>query len=72
MAATGIFRNRRHREPVMGQVVPPPRPTVWAFVLGFLYLALPLLVVLSLADILLYLLFENLFGMCYGIACFWQ
>jgi hypothetical protein len=47
----------------------PPRPTAWAALYALVWLGLPVLVVLLVADLLLYLAFTRLLSRCYGIAC---
>jgi hypothetical protein len=62
------FRSRSPR-PVAGWHLPPPRPTRHAYVVALRYIALPLLVLLLLADLALYLLFAVVLGRCYGVFC---
>ena len=48
---------------------PSPRLTGRAYRLLITHAILPFLAVLSVADVLLYLLFRYGFGMCYGVWC---
>ena len=48
---------------------PAPRLTRWGVLAILVYLGLPLLAVLALADLLLYLAFTRLLGRCYGLLC---
>ena len=59
----------RSASQVAGHTLPPPRPTGWAVLYALLYLGLPLLALLLLADLALYLGFTRLLGRCYGLAC---
>lgn len=52
-----------------GYRLPPPRPTRHALRLVILWFALFLVGLLALLDLLLYLLFTRVFGVCYGIFC---
>jgi hypothetical protein len=62
---------RRPRRPgtVAGHHLPPPRPTRHALRYVLLWFGLPLVTLLALLDLLLYLLFTRVFGVCYGIFC---
>ncbi|GBD42842.1 hypothetical protein HRbin40_00298 [bacterium HR40] len=62
---------RRRRKPsVGGHYLPPPRPTGWAVAIVLLGFGLPVVGVLAVLDLLLYLLFTRVFGLCYGLSCF--
>ncbi|MCB2055136.1 MAG: hypothetical protein KDE35_12955 [Geminicoccaceae bacterium] len=54
---------------VAGVSAPTPRPTRWALIYALVYLGLPLVAVLGLADLLLYLFFTHVLGRCYGLFC---
>lgn len=54
---------------VGGHHLPPPRPTAWAALYFLLYVGVPLVGLLLLADLALFLVFTKLLGRCYGIAC---
>lgn len=56
-------------EKIRSQFAPSPRLTRWGVLAIFVYLGLPLLAVLALADLLLYLAFTRLLGRCYGLLC---
>lgn len=60
------------RRAINGHVLPPPRPTKWAVWYALLYLGVPFLLFLALADFVLWLLFTKLLGRCYGIFCFFE
>lgn len=66
--AKALLRRRRP-ETVAGHRLPPPRPTRHALRLVLLWFALPVVGLLALLDLLLYLLFTRVFGVCYGIFC---
>lgn len=55
---------QQHRRPIPG-----PRLTAWGALMIVVWLGLPLLAVLALADLILYLLFELVLGRCYGLGC---
>jgi len=54
----------------MGVIAPTPRPTRRAFLYAVAFFGAPLVGLLALFDIVLYFLFQRLFGICYGISCF--
>jgi hypothetical protein len=54
---------------IRGYHAPGPRLTRWGALAIVLYLGLPLLAVLALADLALYLVFTGLLGRCYGLLC---
>jgi hypothetical protein len=54
---------------VRSQEVPGPRLTAWGALMIVVWLGLPLLAVLALLDALLYLVFAQLLGRCYGLGC---
>lgn len=56
---------------IRGHALPAPHLTRWGVLAILLGLGLPLLAVLSLADLLLYLVFTRLLGRCYGLLCWW-
>lgn len=64
----GPFRFRRART-VRGHHLPPPRPTVWALWYALVWFGLPLVAVLALLDLVLWWLFTEVLGLCYGIFC---
>jgi hypothetical protein len=43
--------------------------TAWAAVYVLVFFVIPVLAVTFVLDVLLYLLFERVFGICYGIFC---
>ena len=55
--------------PVPGRHLPPPRPTLWAALYALLFLGVPLVGLLLLADLVLYLVFTGWLGRCYGLLC---
>jgi hypothetical protein len=61
----------RNRQPprVAGWHLPAPRPTRAVYILALRHVALPLLLLLLLADLVLYLLFAGVLGRCYGVLC---
>jgi hypothetical protein len=56
---------------IRGLSVPAPRLTVWGVLAIVLGLGVPLLALLTLADLVLYLVFTRLLGRCYGLLCWW-
>jgi hypothetical protein len=69
MSGARQLRKLRSADRVAGHRLPPPRPTGWAALYALVWLGLPVLVLLLVADLLLYLAFTGLLGRCYGIAC---
>ncbi len=67
-----MFRLRRSPERVHGYVIPAPRLTRRALVYFLGYVAAPVLLVLLALDILLYVVFRDVFGICYGVLCWVQ
>ncbi len=57
---------------VHGYVVPPRRFTGWAVIYFLLFFCLPLLGLCVLLDFLLYLVFTEIFGVCYAVFCLLQ
>ena len=57
---------------IHGHVVPPRRFTVWAVVYFLFFFCLPLLALCLLLDFLLYLVFTEVFGVCYAMFCLLQ
>ena len=60
---------RKKAQEVMGKTLPSPALTRTGLRLLLQYIALPMLVVLTLADLGLFLLFKFAFGQCYGVWC---
>ena len=58
-----------NRRAIHGHILPPPRPTARAILYALLYLGLPIVGVLALLDLLLWWVFSELLGRCYGIFC---
>jgi hypothetical protein len=56
---------RRKIETVKGHRLPTPHLTGW----GYLYVLLPVFVILAVLDALLYLIFRYGFDSCYGLWC---
>jgi hypothetical protein len=54
---------------IRGRIAPAPRLTGWGALAILLWLGLPLIAALALADLALYLLFTQLLGRCYGLLC---
>lgn len=57
-------------DPAPRDAIPAPRPTPWAAVYAALYIGVPAIAALGLADLILYLVFRYGFDRCYGIGCF--
>ena len=55
--------------PVFGIELPRRRFTRWAALYFILYFCLPLLVLCLGLDVLLYLVYRELFDTCYGVLC---
>ncbi len=58
-----------HPDSVLGHVIPRRRFTRWALYYVLLYLCLPLLALGLITDLVLYTLFNALFGKCYALFC---
>ena len=69
MVRLSQLRKSGSADRVAGHRLPPPRPTGWAVLYALVWVGLPLLALLLVADLLLYLSFTCLLGWCYGIAC---
>jgi hypothetical protein len=54
---------------IRNQFAQAPRLTPWGVLAILVYLGLPLLAALALADLVLYLAFTRLLGRCYGLFC---
>jgi hypothetical protein len=59
-------------ERIHGLVIPAPRFTRWALVYFLKYVLAPGLLILLGLDIVLYVVFRDWLGACYGILCFLQ
>lgn len=57
------------RSRIRGHDVPAPRLTRWGALAIALYLGLPVLGILALADLALYVVFTRLLRRCYGLLC---
>ncbi len=55
---------------VRGVVLPGPRFTKWAWFYMALYVFLPVIGAALLLDVILYFVFREIFGACYGVLCF--
>ncbi len=60
----------RGPEPVHGYVIPAPRLTRHALRRFLLWALLPFLLLCLAGDLLLYWLFREFLGRCYGLLCF--
>lgn len=67
-----MFRLRRIPERVHGHVIPAPRLTRHALRRFVVWIALPILLLLLLLDVALYVVFRDVFGVCYGVLCWMQ
>ena len=67
-----MFRLRRSPGRVHGHVIPPPRLTRRALAYFLGYVAAPALLVLLALDVALYVVFRDVFGICYGVLCWLQ
>ena len=67
-----MFRLRRTPERVHGHVIPAPRLTRRALAYFLAYVAAPVLLLLLALDVVLYVVFRDLFGICYGVLCWMQ
>ncbi|MCB1835531.1 MAG: hypothetical protein KDH19_19130 [Geminicoccaceae bacterium] len=52
-----------------GSVAATPRPTGRAWILVMIFLGLPFIAALALADVALWLFFKHVLASCYGIFC---
>lgn len=64
-----MFMKRTKVKTISGWRIAPPRLTVWAYIMAFKYVFLPLLAALALLDILFYVFFREVLGSCYGVMC---
>lgn len=64
-----LQRRSAARGTVAGHHLPPARPTRWAAIHALVWLGLPLVLLLLVADVALYLVVTRLLGRCYGILC---
>jgi hypothetical protein len=64
-----MIKKRQKLETVMGWKIAPPKLTIWAYLYGLLYFALPFLSTMLLLDIIFYLFFGEVFDACYGVMC---
>lgn len=53
-----------------GQRIAPPRATFGAAVIVLKYIALPVLLGLTLLDVAMYFFFQHVLERCYGILCY--
>ena len=53
----------------MGHEITAPKPTKWAFFYILKYIGLPVCMILTGLDILLYFIFKYAFNSCYGLFC---
>lgn len=60
---------RKKDTAVRGVDLPGPRFTGWAWAYLGLYVALPILTLGLLLDVVLFLLADRLFGVCYALLC---
>ena len=61
----GMPTSKPHRRVAPGG----PRLTAWGALMIVAWLGLPLLAALALLDLVLYLVFTQALGRCYGLAC---
>jgi len=54
---------------VRGLDLPGPRLTGWAWAYLAAYVAVPIMTLALLLDLLLYLIADRLFGVCYAVLC---
>jgi len=64
-----MFGRKKTRPNVMGYEIPAPKPTKWALYYILKYIALPICLILTGMDIILYLFFKYIFDSCYGVFC---
>ncbi|UTW55373.1 hypothetical protein [Kordiimonas sp. SCSIO 12610] len=67
-----MLKKRQKLEAVMGWKIAPPRLTIWAYLYGLMYLALPFLLAMLALDIIFYTLFREVWGACYGVMCLFE
>lgn len=63
-----VFRFRQPA-PIHGIVVPPRRFTRWAAIYFLAFFCLPVLAFCLAVDVLLHLLFTEVFDTCYAVLC---
>ena len=64
-----MFGRKKLIQNVMGHEITAPKPTRWAFYYILKYIGLPLCLILTGLDIILYFIFKYAFDSCYGIFC---
>ncbi len=64
-----LHLRRKRDAAVRGVDLPGPRLTRWAWIYLGLYVALPILALGFLMDLILYLLADRVFGVCYAVLC---
>lgn len=67
-----MFGRKKTKQDVMGEIIPSPKPTKWAFYYILLYGALPLSGFLLALDIIFYFIFKYGLERCYGILCYFE
>ncbi|VAV98822.1 hypothetical protein MNBD_ALPHA01-150 [hydrothermal vent metagenome] len=64
-----MFGRKKAKQNVMGHEILAPKPTRWAYLYILKYIALPIGMVLTGMDIILYFIFKYAFNSCYGVFC---
>jgi len=64
-----MFGRKKTGQAVMGYEISAPKPTKWAYYYILKYIALPIGLILTGMDIILYFFFKYVFDSCYGVFC---
>jgi hypothetical protein len=65
-----MARVRHNRKATLqGVNMPGPRMTAWAWGYLAVYIALPVLTLALLLDLVMYFIFDRVFGVCYALLC---
>lgn len=64
-----MFGRKKNTQSVMGHEIAAPKPTKWAFFYILKYIGLPICLILTILDILLFFVFKYAFNSCYGFFC---
>lgn len=64
-----MFGRKKFTRNVMGHTLPAPKPTRWAFYYILRYIGLPICLILTGLDMMLFFIFKYVFNSCYGFFC---
>lgn len=64
-----MFGRKKFTQNVMGHEIAAPKPTRWAFYYILKYIGMPICLILTAMDVMLFFIFKYGFDSCYGIFC---